>query len=596
MKVISSFFALIVLVGIASGQDVPVGFDISNYGVRIEPDRRVMAVLATIEAGRTTNTAGDPVPIIDTHLSAEGEKFRELLRSDVANLNEDLRQRISTFLLQHKRRNPNMSDAEIAAQFISMSFTLTPFPELADPVVRIDLPGKLLDVLDFAPLVRDYTRRSNFAGNLPGYLRLYQNAADKQLRNSAREMVSDLLTYLQTRPQIFYAERVSTETQRTSSRRTTLRTVETRERERKFFIVPELLSPVGNVVFSNIKDDYYAVLPPETDLGFSEARRAYLQFVIDPLVLNSSKDIAVIRDGVKQILDERRRSNPSVSPDVYLAVSRSLVAAIDAKQLEVERTQIATAQARQRLAALTNDDEKRLVTAELRSALDSFVDETVLRLSDDYDRGAILAFYFAEQLKGIEDSGFDISASMREMILSFDPAAEPKRVEQFAAARKRAEAARDERRSRPAAVSVIENPVTNKLIEIQETITTRNYLKASADLRALLKENPSEPRIFFNIGRVASLEAESIEDDDEQRAKLFEAKVAYENVIRIAEKQRVDSALLSLSYVALGRIYEFYGDSTYAIGIYDAAVRIGPVTGGAYDQAFAAKQRLMKDQ
>jgi tetratricopeptide (TPR) repeat protein len=409
-------------------------------------------------------------------------------------------------------------------------------------------------------------------------------------------MVSDLLTYLQTRPQIFYAERVSTETQRTSSRRTTLRTVETRERERRFFIVPELLSPVGNVVFSNIKDDYYAVLPPETDLGFSEARRAYLQFVIDPLVINSSKEIAVIREGVKQILDERRRSNPAVSPDVYLAVSRSLVAAIDAKQLEVERTQIATAQARQRLETLTNDDEKRLVTAELRSAIENFADDTVLRLSDDYDRGAILAFYFAEQLKGIEDSGFNISASMREMILSFDPAAEPKRVEQFAAARKRAEAARDERRSRPSAVSVIENPVTNKLIEIQATITARNYSKASADLQSLLKENPSEPRIFFNIGRVASLEAETTEDDDEQRAKLFEAKVAYENVIRIAEKQRVDSALMSLSYVALGRIYEFYGDRTYAIGIYDAAIRIGPVTGGAYDQAFVAKQRLMKDQ
>ena len=33
-------------------------------------------------------------------------------------------------------------------------------------------------------------------------------------------------------------------------------------------------------------------------------------------------------------------------------------------------------------------------------------------------------FYFAEQLKGVEDSGFDIASSMREMILSFDPTKE----------------------------------------------------------------------------------------------------------------------------------------------------------------------------
>ncbi|HMJ09728.1 MAG TPA: hypothetical protein VK468_12025, partial [Pyrinomonadaceae bacterium] len=168
-------------------QAVPQGFDLANYGVRIEPDKRVMVVLATLEAARTTDEAGGTVQVIKTPLSAEGEKFRELLKSDLAALNEDLRQRISTFVIQYKKRNPKVSDAELVAPFISMAYALTPAPELADPVVTSDLPGNLLDVLDFSPLVRDFYRRSSFAANLPEYVKLYQKTADGDLRSSARE-------------------------------------------------------------------------------------------------------------------------------------------------------------------------------------------------------------------------------------------------------------------------------------------------------------------------------------------------------------------------------------------------------------------------
>jgi hypothetical protein len=75
-------------------QNVSPGFDLTNYGVRIEPDKRVMIVLATLEAARTTDTAGNDIPVIKTPLSAEGSKFRELLKSDLAALPSDLRQRI----------------------------------------------------------------------------------------------------------------------------------------------------------------------------------------------------------------------------------------------------------------------------------------------------------------------------------------------------------------------------------------------------------------------------------------------------------------------------------------------------------------------
>ena len=154
----SAVFAVVffALAAVVSAQNVPTGFDLSNYGVKIEPDKRLIVVLAALDSARTTNDAGESVPVLNTRLSPEGTKFREVLRSDLAALNDTVRQRISTFVIQHKKRNPNATDAEIVAPFISMAYALGPVPDLADPVVTSDLPGNLLDVLDFAPLVRDF--------------------------------------------------------------------------------------------------------------------------------------------------------------------------------------------------------------------------------------------------------------------------------------------------------------------------------------------------------------------------------------------------------------------------------------------------------
>jgi hypothetical protein len=98
---------------------------------------------------------------------------------------------------------------------------------------------------------------------------------------------------------------------------------------------------------------------------------------------------------------------------------------------------------------------------------------------------------------------------------------------------------------------------------------------------------------------VASLLAESASEDETKR-HLLEAKAAYENAILSIEKKTVktgsDAALLSLSYVAIARIHEFYGETEYAMKIYEAAIKVGDVTDGAYKQAVAARERLMKEQ
>ncbi|MEO7539753.1 MAG: hypothetical protein ABIV21_06980, partial [Pyrinomonadaceae bacterium] len=270
------------------------------------------------------------------------------------------------------------------------------------------------------------------------------------------------------------------------------------------------------------------------------------------------------------------------------------VAAVDIRQSEFTQVRLATNAARAKIAGLKTDAEKRAVSAELEKFKQALSDESTLRLYEDYQKGSVLALYFAEQLKGMEDSGFDVASSLREMMAAFDPAKESARVVGTADARARAVAARKARKENPQVQSVIaENPLTTHLLEIQKLIEAGNYAKAGADLKQLLAQNPNDPRVLFTIGRLAGLSAVAIQDEDAQAKRLLEAKEAYGNVLKNSTGT-TDKALLSLTYVALGRIYEYFSDPAYAAKLYDQSIKIGDITGGGFKEAIAAKHKLIK--
>jgi hypothetical protein len=286
-----------------------------------------------------------------------------------------------------------------------------------------------------------------------------------------------------------------------------------------------MLATQGNINFLNARDDYYVVLPPDKDLSFSEVRRAFLQFVVDPLVLENSKELPAVRDWVKPKLDDLRKTNPNISPDVLLTTARSLAAAVDVREAEYARGRIAFNQALRKIDTLKTDAEKRAVTAELDKYKQSLADDSVLKLSDDYDRGLVLAYFFADRLHEVEESGFDIAASLKDMLASFDAAKETARLATMADSKKQALLNRAQRKANPGPViTVSENPVTVRLREIQKTIDSKDYAKANADLTQLLAQNPAEPRIYYNIGRVAGLAAAATDDPDDQTKKLIDAK------------------------------------------------------------------------
>jgi hypothetical protein len=157
-------------------------------------------------------------------------------------------------------------------------------------------------------------------------------------------------------------------------------------------------------------------------------------------------------------------------------------------------------------------------------------------------------------------------------------------------------AKRDEDRAR--AATLIENPLTKKLSAIEPLIQSQRYDQADTDLQALLLAYPTEPRVFYALGRVKSLQAASISGDQSEKRNqlLAQAKDYLVKVIDESAPQKPDAALASLTYVALARLYEYYDQNAYAIRIYEKVISMGDIKGGAYQEAVVARERLLKEQ
>ncbi|HEX3282696.1 MAG TPA: hypothetical protein VHR36_15780 [Pyrinomonadaceae bacterium] len=569
-------------------QRQPTSFDLATYGVTINVEPRLIIMMAALEAAGFEATPPGSQPSV----------FRAQLQKDIANLDPDLRARMRRFYERNKLAPP-ATPADQAARYVSLALALGPPPLLEAPERSEQLPGSLLEVLDFAPLVREFYSRSGLDEKMVVYTRAYQAEGDR-LRQPTATMIQEVLSYLHTRPITVASEQVAVKAPG-GKKKGDQRAFTIRQHERHFFVVPDLMAAPGAINFRVIADDYYAIVPAGTDPTSSELRRGYLQYVIDPLVLKFNRQIADRREQIRQVLAEREKAGATISPDTFLAVSRSLVAAADARFDEARRIERVTADARNKLAGAKNNEARQAIVKETDATVTAIKDETIARLADDYERGAVLAFFFAEQFKDIESSGFDISNFLVDMITLFDPAREANRLTEVAAARTRALAARQARLSARAAVN--DPPVyteaeaaraaalVKQLGEIEQILQAKNYPAAETRLKELLKDYSREPRVFFALAQTSSVAAADATDEEVQAQRLKAALTNYRLAIEAASPE-TDRALISRAHVAMGRIYGFLENNAEAAKEFDEAIKMGEITGGAYREALEGKSKL----
>lgn len=573
--------------GVASSQTVQqrqgATFEVSEYGVDFQADPRLILVMAALEVAGFDPTPAGRAP----------SAFRAKLRKDLANVDPDLRQRLKTFFDRNKLP-ATASPADQAARYVSLALALGPAPTFEAPARSEDLPAGLLEVLDFAPLVQEFHRRSGIDEQMVNYVRAYQAEGDR-LRGPTTEMVRSLLTYLHTRPITTSLERVEVKNPKKGSKQ---KTYSFKEKDRRFYILPDLMAPRGAINFRIIADDYYAVVPEGTDPTSSELRRAYLQYVIDALVLRFNKDIALRREQVKQLLTERQNAGSQVTPDVFLSVSRSLVTAADARYEEMRRLELLSRNTRAQLAAAKTEADKATIGKSAQAEMKAIQDETVARLAEEYEKGAVLSFYFADQLKGIESAGFDLANFFPDMIASFDPVRETKRLAENAETVQRAIAAREARiaarRSQAEGNpegSGKESVLVRDLAAIEDTLRVKDYNEAESRLREMLKDYPREPRIFFALGQTASLAAMDATDEQVQAERLNRALGHYRLAVA-ASSPDSDKAIMSRAHESMGRINAFFDNKAEALKEFEEAIKLGDVRGGAYKEALEGKKKL----
>jgi tetratricopeptide (TPR) repeat protein len=227
----------------------------------------------------------------------------------------------------------------------------------------------------------------------------------------------------------------------------------------------------------------------------------------------------------------------------------------------------------------------------------SIQDETIARLAEEYEKGAVLSFFFADQLKGIESTGFDLANFFPDMMASFDPVREAKRLTDNAEVLQRAMAAREARiaarrsQAEVSADSGRESALVKDLSFIEDTLKNKDYNEAETRLREMLKQYPGEARIFFALGQTASLSATDATDEQVRDERLNRALGHYRMAVAAASPE-TDKATMSRAHESMGRINAFLENKAEAAKHFDEAIKLGDVPGGAYRQALEGKQKL----
>ncbi|MDT5267951.1 MAG: hypothetical protein QOH49_137 [Acidobacteriota bacterium] len=580
-----------------------VSLGLTDYGIEIAPDARLVVMMAALDAA-----GWDPTP--------QGERpsvVRELVRREQAGLDAALRKRMQDFYARNALKdvadNPatpeneavHYTPADQAARYISLAYTVGQPPAFDAPMRSDDLPSGVLEVLDFAPLVREFYKQSGMDARLPNYLGMHRTAGDK-LRGQTIDMARGVLSYLNTRPETLINERVvvpsSAPTQEKKKRPERPMTV-LRERVRHFRVVPDLLAAPGAVNLRAVGDDYFVIIPPDTDPRLSEARRAYVQFVVDPLVARFSREVAARRPEIKQLLEaEQARRGRTFGPDVFLTVSRSLVAASDARMDELVRLRALQLETSRRLQTTADPAAKEAALKESKERQAAIQDSTTAQLAEAYERGAVLSFHFADQLRGFEGSGFDVANYIPDMVAAFTVERELKRPAEYAAvvarvreSRRRSTEARANEVAEASPADERRAALLKSIDDVGELLRVRNYDEANARLAALKGEYADEPLVYFALGQAASLSAQEAIDEALQAERLNTALGHFRQAILFATPD-TDPSVVLRAHLSSGRILAHLERREEALREFDSVISSTKPTDRFYQEALVEKKKL----
>jgi hypothetical protein len=555
---------------------------LADVNTDITVDKRVIVMMAAL------NVAGYDYESSGRSLSP----IRQMIREDLKNANPELIRRLRNHFLAHRG---GKNDASAVAPYLSLALSLTEPPAFTIDVPADRLPEDVREITDFALLLEDFYRETNFSRLLPKYVAEYVKIA-QNYPQAAGLALGSVLVYLHTEPilelpPLYVFRRTPEQAKRESEERkekakekakadknkdkdapatAPLPAAENLNRIRQFVIMPDLFNAAGAANLRIVRDTYYLLLGPTTEPNVEAMRRAFLTFVIDPITERQIKEIAAIRGKLKDLMESRgaRLDQEYARRSAYFLITDSLVRATDA----------------------------RMDMLGLAARRKSTEDDGLYELSLGYDRGAVLVYHFYDQMKAFEAVGVNLRDYFSALLQGVDFDREAKRLDEYAQRLTRVKQLRTEATLAPAPPSTISNAdekLVARIVEADQMIKTRKYADARAVLEAALRERPNNARVLYGLGDVTSKQASTLEDNDRVEEALFAAIEFYKQAAQNASME-TEKWLAQRSYVAAGKILDFIaennpGASTQAAAdaaaAYELALKLGKVEGGAYDEA-----------
>ena len=536
---------------------------LADLNVEITSDARVIAMMAAL------NAAGFDFEPGNRGLGL----LRAQLREDLKNINPSLVRRLQNYVTSH---NKGRIDAAAVAPYLSLALTLTPAPSFSVDVAADKLPEDVRQITDFAQLLEEFYRDTRFGQLMPKYLQAHETAA-KNYVPSAVNAVANIIQYLHTEPILELPPAYVPRVQSTPREKVT-ETYRLQNRVRRFVVMPDLLNTSNAVNLRVVRDTYYVFLGANVDTN-TAVRRAFIRFVLDPIVDRQVKEVAAIGPQLRKLRDSRgEKAAPEYKEsNAYFLIADSLTRAVDARIDSLET-----------LLSRRYADEKAL-----KKAMDDEIERGVYELSFPYERGAVLVYHFYDQMRQAENAGIDIKQYLPSFLqnIKFDQEAarltdNAQRIERYKTARDLAV------KNAPTLTNSISNAdadIVAKIDEADKLIRAEQFDGAKAVLKDVLKVRSNNARAYFGLAEISSKAASKMKTEDQSRRdeELYASVQYYKDAAENASKE-TELWLIQRSYVSAAKILDFLGNSGDADAAFALAIKMGDIPNGAYQDAVKA--------
>ena len=441
--------------------------------------------------------------------------FRAQMREKLRAQQGPAVEALREFYRKHEMRDPGAT----LSRYLWFGLVSGPAPQFQSVLRRDDLPPEVIALEGFSEILANYYQEQKIGVMWRQVQPIYEREIER-LHDTVSQIVFISTGYL--------------------------RQILDQSDPRSFTVLVEpLVGRITNV--RNFGDHYALVLSGGEEIPTDILRHAFLHFLLDPLPLMYSHVIAV-----KRPLFETAATAPRLAPELKDDFS-SYFAECTVRAVELKLKRMSPGE---RDAAMSRDDED----------------------------GYVLVRPLFGALSKFENSEPSMKYFFPDLVRSIDVTTEAKRLAtvkfaQVDSTKPSDEAAQEEiARLRRATPNTVPNDadVIAALTEGERQIAAKNPRAAEASFQKVLTRYPDQPRAWFGIGVVASL------DQDAARAKqVFGRLTTGEH----AATQ--DPMVLAWSHVYLGRIYDSEGNPSVAKAEFESALAVQ----GAPEQAKQAAQR-----